>query len=74
MEVNARLLPDDMLRQSRLEAEGLWSNVPILLIWIVIIFIHNKSMDQIVMNVKGILSGDKMSLILVNKTIDSHAT
>ena len=43
-----RLLPEDILRQSRLEAEGLWSNgkpkkwvyaAPILLLWIVIILI-----------------------------------
>lgn len=43
-----RLLPEDILKQSRLEAEGLWSSgkpkrwayaIPIVLIWIVIIFL-----------------------------------
>lgn len=43
-----RLLPEDILKQSRLEAEGLWSNrkpkkwfyaLPILLLWVVIILI-----------------------------------
>lgn len=48
-----RLLPEDILRQSRLEAEGLWSNgkpkkwvyaVPILLLWIVIILLIIRAM------------------------------
>lgn len=43
-----KLLPEDILKQSRLEAEGLWSNgkpknwvyaIPILLIWVVIILL-----------------------------------
>lgn len=43
-----KLLPEDILKQSRLEAEGLWSNgkpkkwvyaLPILLIWIVLILL-----------------------------------
>ncbi len=47
-----KLLPEDILRQSRLEAEGLWSNgkpkkwafaIPILLLWIVVILIIVKA-------------------------------
>lgn len=43
-----KLLPEDILKESRLEAEGLWSNgkpkrwfyaIPILLIWVAIILL-----------------------------------
>jgi uncharacterized membrane protein YkvA (DUF1232 family) len=46
-----KLLPEDILRQSRLEAEGLWNNgkpkkwyyaLPILVIWIVILLLLVK--------------------------------
>jgi uncharacterized membrane protein YkvA (DUF1232 family) len=48
-----KLLPEDILKQSRLEAEGLWKNgkplkwayaVPIIILWIVIILLIAKAL------------------------------
>jgi uncharacterized membrane protein YkvA (DUF1232 family) len=48
-----RLLPEEILKQSRLEAEGLWSNgkpkkwifaLPILLLWVVILLLIMKAL------------------------------
>jgi uncharacterized membrane protein YkvA (DUF1232 family) len=50
-----KLLPEDILKQSRLEAEGLWSGgkpkkwvyaLPILLIWIVIILLIANALKK----------------------------
>jgi uncharacterized membrane protein YkvA (DUF1232 family) len=50
-----KLLPEDILKQSRLEAVGLWSNgkpknwvyaLPIFLIWVLIILLIVKALNQ----------------------------
>ncbi len=50
-----KMLPEEILKKSRLEAEGLWSNgkpkkwyfaIPILLLWLVIILLILKALNN----------------------------